>query len=118
MAEVKRERDELRERALNAEAEVEGLEAQRAGDDLAIEMLRTENQRLRSQPGVGVVETQLARIQELRAEAERVRAELDEYTVRVTGVIATMHGSAGHSGPAADCPKLWCRTLNEALGLC
>jgi hypothetical protein len=40
--------DELRERALNAEAEVEGLEAQRAGDDLAIEMLRTENHGLRA----------------------------------------------------------------------
>jgi hypothetical protein len=29
------------DRALNAEAEVEGLEAERAGDDMAIESLRT-----------------------------------------------------------------------------
>lgn len=45
---VHRERDELRERLLNRDAEVEGLETERAGDDLAIDEQAQEIERLRA----------------------------------------------------------------------
>jgi len=43
---LRAENERLREQVLNQEAEIEGLEAARTGDDMAIEILRTENKQL------------------------------------------------------------------------
>ena len=64
------EYDELR-------AEVERLKSAVNWQKLSIEANVKENERLRVLPGVGVEEHLLARIQELRAENERLRAVAD-----------------------------------------
>lgn len=74
------ERDELREQLLNREAEIEGLEVARAGDDIAISELRAEVERLKqdNETLAMLQRNQAERIDYEVARVERLRAALAE----------------------------------------
>jgi predicted RNase H-like nuclease (RuvC/YqgF family) len=88
--------DKWQERALNAEAEVEGLERERAGDDMAIGELRAEVERLREECRLAA-ELQIRTGQEADTEIDRLRTALQDM-VDTYAPLARM--GAGH--PALD----------------
>lgn len=75
------ENERLREQLLNREADVEGLESTRAGDDMAIEMLKDENERLQTLLEDTCLQAKLQREQH-RAEIGRLKQDHHSACVR------------------------------------